>query len=196
MRFLLRIVVALAVILLPGARSAWAHCDHMDGPVVKAAQAALAARDVNLVLIWVQDTDAAETRHAFERTLAVRSLGTDARELADRYFFETVVRLHRAGEGAPYTGLKPAGLDPGPAIAAADRAVASGSLAPVLDVMRPALEHGLQEHFADVVRTKSYPQSDVHAGRAHVKAYVEFLHYVEGLYEATQTTGAGSHSSR
>jgi len=100
----------------------------MDGPVVKAAQRALASADVNPVLIWVQSKDEGEVRDAFAKTIAVRKLNPDAQELADLYFFETVVRIHRAGEGEPYTGLKPAGRDLGPAIPAADKALEDGSV--------------------------------------------------------------------
>lgn len=178
--------VAAGLVLFGAVRAA-AHCDRLDGPVVKAAQAALAARDANLVLIWVGDADEQEVRRAFERTLTVRALGADARELADRFFFETVVRLHRAGEGEPYTGLQPAGIDPGPAIAAADRAVAAASAAPVLELIAPAIERGIREHFAQTAKTKQYARGDLHAGREHVKAYVTFLHYVERLYEAART---------
>lgn len=104
-----------------------AHCDTMDGPVVKAAQEALETGNVNLVLIWVQEKDEAQIKEAFNNTIAVRKLSPEAKELADMYFFETLVRVHRAGEGAPYTGLKPAGLDLGPAIPAADEALKTGS---------------------------------------------------------------------
>src|SRR5688572_7912286 len=100
--------------------SAFAHCDSLDGPVVKAAQKALDTQNVDLVLVWGRPEDESEIRIAFNKTLAVRTLGQMAKELADRYFYETVVRLHRAGEGAPYTGLKPAGRDLGQAIPAAD----------------------------------------------------------------------------
>jgi hypothetical protein len=88
----------------------------LDGPVVKAAQRALDTRNPAFALIWVQATDEPEIRTAFERTLAVRGLSPQAKQLADRFFFETLVRVHRAGEGAPFTGLKPAGRDLGPAI--------------------------------------------------------------------------------
>jgi tetratricopeptide (TPR) repeat protein len=37
-----------------------------------------------------------------------------------------VVRIHRAGEGAPYTGLKPAGLSEGPIIPIAEKAIEIG----------------------------------------------------------------------
>jgi len=110
--------------------AALAHCDMMDGPVVQAAQRALRQTNVHHALVWVQPPDAPEIERAFRHTLAVRTLSPEARELADRYFFETLVRLHRAGEGAPYTGLRPAGAEVDPAVAAADRALASGNLAP------------------------------------------------------------------
>lgn len=49
------------------------------------------------------------------------------RDVADRLFLETVVRLHRAGEVPPFNGLKLAGLDHGPSILAAERAIETGS---------------------------------------------------------------------
>ena len=126
-----KIVTDTAVVLgltlfAPG--NLFAHCDSLDGPVVKAAQQALETRDLSQVLIWVRPEDEPEVRAAFEKTLAVRVLNSQAHLLADRFFFETVVRLHRAGEGASYTGLQPAGRDLGPAIPAADRALDDGSL--------------------------------------------------------------------
>jgi hypothetical protein len=72
---------------------AYAHCDGLDGPVVKAAKAALEHSDVSLVLIWVRQEYEPEVRTAFQRTSAVRGLSPEATELADMYFFETVVRL-------------------------------------------------------------------------------------------------------
>ena len=112
------VVAAIAVIAIGfvAVRAASAHCDGFDGPVVKAAQKALQTADVNQVLIWVQPQDEDEIKTAFEETLAVRQLNPQAQAFADRYFFETLVRIHRAGENAPYTGLKPAGRDLGPAI--------------------------------------------------------------------------------
>ena len=107
---------------------ALAHCDGMDGPVVRAAQEALAKGDVNLVLIWVRKNDEAEIRRAFDRTMTVRKFSRQSGELADTYFFETVVRIHRAGEGAPFTGLKPAGRDLGPAIPTANQALKSADV--------------------------------------------------------------------
>ena len=162
-----------------------AHCDGLDGPVVKAAQRALDTRNVAFALMWVQATDELEIRTAFERTLAVRGLSPQAKELADRFFFETLVRVHRAGEGAPFTGLKPAGRDLGPAIPAADKAIEQGSVESVAKLLTTALQERLREHFNEIVSTGTFQAGDVAAGRAYVKAYVEFIHYVERVYEAS-----------
>jgi hypothetical protein len=46
--------------------------------------------------------------------MAVRKQGNkEAIDIAELWFYETVVRLHRKREGASYTGLKLAGLDRG-----------------------------------------------------------------------------------
>jgi hypothetical protein len=182
---------ALIIMALVAPPTARAHCDGLDGPVVKAAQKALAEGNVNLVLIWVQKSDEAELRRAFEKTLAVRKLSTPARDLADLYFYETLVRIHRAGEGAPYTGLKPAGRDLGPAIPAGDRALETGNIAPVVKLISDGVEHGLHQQFNEAVAKKNYAPNNIEAGRAFVKSYVEYIHYVEGLHAATVSKAHG-----
>jgi hypothetical protein len=92
------------------------HCDTLDGPVVRCCKSALEKGNVNLILPWVPEKAEEELEKAFKKTLLVRKQGKEAAELADYWFFETTVRLHREGEGAPYTGLKPAGLDWGPVV--------------------------------------------------------------------------------
>jgi len=176
----------VSLVLMPGIGSA--HCDGIDGPVVQAARNALDHGDVRLVLVWVQPKDEPEIREAFAKTLVVRNLNSEAKGLADRYFFETLVRVHRAGEGAPYTGLQPAGRDLGPAIPAADKAIAESSIEPLLHLLTDHIQQGLRQRFAEVLHTRDFDKTDVQAGRSHVKAYVEFVHYVEGVYAA----GAGS----
>jgi hypothetical protein len=168
-----------------------AHCDGLDGPVVKAARAALEARNVALVAIWVEPQDEPEIRTALEQTLVVRSLSPQAKELADRFFFETVVRVHRAGEGAPFTGLKPAERDLGPAIPAADKALEERSLEPLLKLLSETMGERLRQHFNEVITARTYDVADVAAGRDYVRAYVEFIHYVERLYETSLTAAHG-----
>ena len=177
--------LSLMVFFIPHKVSA--HCDTMDGPVVKAAQKALETGDVTLVLIWVQKKDEGDLTKDFEKTLPVRKLGPEAKGLADMYFFETLVRIHRAGEGAPYTGLKPAGQDLGPAIPAADKAIATGDPKPLLKLLNDTVHEGLHAHFKEVMAKKNYKQGNVKAGREYVGAYVPYIHYVERIYDAAKT---------
>ncbi len=169
---------------IPTAR---AHCDTMDGPVVLAAQTALEKKDVTPVLKWVKPEAEAGIKAAFSRTLAVRAQGPEARELADQFFFETLVRVHRAGEGAPFTGLKPAGTETGPAIAGADKALDRGSVEDVIKLVTDEVAAGIRRHFAEVREKQAHADHTVAAGRAFVAAYVEYVHYVEGLHQAAQT---------
>ena len=187
--------VTIALLGLMPAR-AIAHCDGVDGPVVKAAQRALETRNPALVLIWVQEKDEREIQVAFEQTLAVRQLSPQAKALADRFFFETLVRVHRAGEGAPFTGLKPAGRDLGPAIPAADEAVRVGSVEPVRQLLTDAMQQRLREEFSQVIAAQTFKTDDLAAGRAYIKAYVEFIHFVERLYDSTMQAPHGHFDER
>lgn len=179
------IVASLAVLLLAMAarpdRLA-AHCDSMDGPVVQAARRALATNTVELVLVWVQPEGADEIRAAFHRTVKVRAAGGEARALADRWFFETLVRVHRMGEGEPYTGLRPAGSDIPEGIVRADHALEAGSVDELADGIASRSAEVLREKFTRVVRLRDYDATDVAAGRAYVRAYTEYMHFVEALH--------------
>jgi uncharacterized protein DUF6448 len=190
-RFIGALGVAALGLLFVGAEYAYAHCDGLDGPVVKAAQKALATNNVNLVLIWVQKENESELKAVFQQTLAVRKLSPESKALADRNLFETLVRLHRAGEDAPYTGLKPAGRDLGPAIPAADRAIESGGTAALEALLIKNMRAGLRDAYGRVRARKNYDVNDVAAGREYVRAYVEYIHFVERLHEATTTPAAG-----
>jgi hypothetical protein len=162
-------------------RAALGHCDTMDGPVVMEARAALEAGDVTPVLKWVAKQHEGEIRALFDKAVAVRAEGAQAKELADTYFFETLVRLHRASEGAPYTGLKPTGqLEP--PVAAADSAIAKGSVDELARKIGRAAEQGVRERFERVIETQKHKDESVEAGREYVEAYVAFVHYVEGLH--------------
>lgn len=182
----------LAGALALAAGPALAHCDGLDGPVVGAAQQALKTQDVNRVLIWVRPQDADEIRATFEQALAVRRLGPQAQALADRHFFETLVRVHRAGENAPYTGLKPAGRDLGPAIPAADKALETGSDGALTQLLTGEIRAELHKHFENVRAKRNFRPDDVTAGREYVEAYVGYVHFVERLYDATHA-GSGGH---
>ncbi len=173
-----------------------AHCDTMDGPVVKAAQGALEKGDVTPVLKWVQPPQETQVREAFQKTLAVRGLGREARDLADKYFFETLVRLHRQGEGEPYTGLKPAGAVE-PVVAASDKALETGSVEELTQQIAQLVAEGIRHRFAETIEKKRHADENVAAGREFVAAYVEFVHYVERLHaDATAPAGHAAQAEK
>jgi len=187
--FTLAASLIAAAFLLPA--PAMAHCDGIDGPVVTTAKRSLEQRNVNLVLPCVRAEDEPSVRHAFEHASAVRELGPEAKQLADNYFYETVVRIHRAAEGAPYTGLKPAGRDLGAAIPAADAALASSSPAMLEKVLVDAVRKGLHEQYHGVHRLARFDANDVAAGRRYVQAYVPYMHYVERVWTAASQEEGG-----
>jgi hypothetical protein len=172
-------IISIVLCFIPDI--AGAHCDTLAGPVVITAKAALEKGDVAPVLKWVKKENEKEILEAFTKTLAVRKQSKEARELADMYFFETLVRIHRAGEGAPYTGLKP-GEAIEPIIAGSDKALESGSLDNLVKDVTDAVAKGIQDKFAHAKETKKHADESVEAGREYVEAYVVFTHYVERLY--------------
>ena len=182
-----RMTILLTAALTAGvlaARPAAAHCDTLDGPVVADARAALAKGEVTPALKWVRPEAEPEIRAAFAHALSVRALSAQAAQLADTYFFETLVRVHRAGEGAPYTGLKPAGGEIEPGIAAADRALETASAEALIKVMTAHVAAGVTDRFARAVAARKHADLAVDAGREFVEAYVDFIHYVERVHTA------------
>lgn len=181
---------ALALTLIPAQLDA--HCDALDGPVAIEARQALAAGEVTPLLKWVGPEDEAEVRTAFQRAQGVRSAGGAAAELADTWFLETLIRLHRAFEGAPYTGLKPAGTTE-PVVTAADQALADGAIDALAQRLSSHLVTGMRERFAAAAKAREHANHSVAAGRKFVAAYVEYVHYVKGIHSAIAGAGGGHH---
>jgi hypothetical protein len=169
------------------------HCDSRDGPVVTAARRALDARDADIALAYVPKRGEAEVREAFDVALRIRDQGPAVREVADLHFFETVVRVHRAGEGAPFTGLKPAGLDHGPVIPLAERAIETGSPDELVELLTARVEQELRARFAHVLELKARADSDLDSNRTYVEAMLDLQVWSHGLYHATWARGAHEH---
>jgi hypothetical protein len=188
------LVSVLAGGLLFGAQNASAHCDALDGPVATAALEALEARNANLVLPYAPASAEAELSAAFEQAVAARASEPAAKAVADRYFVETAVRLHRAGEGAPYTGLQPAGMDFGPAIPAAERAPERGDAKALEARLAEEVRHAIRERLAEATAKRSTSKepemhADVAAARERVSAEFAFIGFAEGLHRATEGAG-------
>ena len=180
------ILAAGISVLLAG--SAFAHCDTTSGPVIPEAKAALEKGDVTPILKWVKQDNEAEIKAAFTKAVAVRAKGPEAKELADQYFLETLVRLHRAGEGAPYTGIKDEPVEP--IVAMADKALADGSADEMIKKISGHMAAAIKEKFTKVVEAQKNKDKSVEAGREFVEAYVIYMHYVEGIHTAIMSAGA------
>ena len=171
------------------------HCDSLDGPVVSAAREALVTEDVDVVLPFVPAEAEDEVRAAFARLLPVRGLGPEAGDVADQLFFETVVRLHRAGEGAPYTGLKAAGLSHGPVLPLAERAVESGSPEALADFLTVMLKDELKHRLEQVVTLSAAKDRSLADARRYVQAMLGFEVYSHHLYLAMRSAPHGEGNS-
>lgn len=183
--------LVMVIAMLAAPKTIQAHCDTLNGPVVQTAREALGKGDVTPVLKWVKPDQEGAIRSAFAQTLAVRRLSKEAAELADMYFFETVVRIHREGEGAPYTGLKPGeAVEPG--IEAADKAVEAGSHEQLIKEINRRITDGIADRFRQVIEAKRHMNDSVEAGREYVEAYVGFIHYYERLFADAQGTAPHS----
>lgn len=186
-KFIAASVVIGGIVMAPV--TAQAHCDTLDGPVAKAAIAALETGNVNAVLAFAPAEAETEITAVFEHARRVRGLDGDVRQLADRYFIETVVRLHRQGENAAYTGLKPAGMDFGPVIPAAEKALDSGKPEELVGLLTSAMQQQVNARFQHGMEARKLPpvaasHEEVAAARERVHAELGFVLYTEGLHQA------------
>jgi hypothetical protein len=163
----------------------------MNGPIIPEARDALERGDVTPVLKWVNSENEAEIRAAFAEAVAVRTQGPEAKDLADRYFLETLVRLHRAGEGAPYTGIKDEPIEP--IVAMADQSIVDGSPDEMIERIGAHLATAVREKFNAVLAAREKKDLSVEAGRDFVEAYVVYTHYLEGIHAAILACGDHHH---
>jgi len=187
----MRIVVRFVLVFfcLIACANVFAHCDSLTGPVVSDARAALESGNIDGVLKWISPSDEATVREAFAQTRAVRQQGNAARDLADRWFFETVVRLHRGMEQEPFAGLRPADWKPDPAIDMADKALVAGDVSDLERAVIAETRKNLRERFERVRQAREHRNESVAAGRAFVSAYLDYMRYVENLQGLGERVG-------
>lgn len=164
------------------------HCDTLNGPVVLAAKKALETKNINYVLIWIPAALEEEAQRAFEKVLVAREKGETAKEVADYWFCETAVRLHRAGEGEGFTGLQPEGKED-PIVKMAENAIEHEDAHEFIDMIEDTFEDTLKKRFEHILHTRNYDPNDVAAGRKYIQAYINFVVFAHHLYEGVK----GSH---
>lgn len=187
-----RSLVAAALISLGIATQVLAHCDSMDGPVIKDAQRALENNDVTPVLKWVSAKDEDAMQELFELTTSIRRESETVQELADNYFFETLVRIHRASEGEGFTGLKPKGSVE-PVIAATDRALGDGDIDQLADKIAAAVRDGIKTRFNEAHKKNLVAEDSVAQGREYVEAYVQLTHFIAAIHHTVSHGASHKH---
>lgn len=169
-----------ALLLTLAAPHAEAHCDAMDGPLIPEAMAALESGDLTPVLKWIPADQEALIATEFDRARRLRDRDAEVREVADRLFLETLLRVHREAEGAPFTGIKPAGsIDP--LYQRADAALDEDSVDALTLQLQAALAGELRSRFETARALRAHADDSVPDGRHYIAAYVEYMHFVEGL---------------
>lgn len=145
---------------------------------------------------FVPEEGEPEVTGAFEKVIKARAQGPEAGEVADRHFFETVVRIHRAGEGAPFTGLKPAGLGHGPVVPVAEKAIEEGSPEDLVMLLTATVDKQVRARFEHVVRLKEEATGKgIKEMREYVEAMLGLEVYSHKLYECALSGphGEGTH---
>ena len=186
------IIFVSALVAALAAGSVFAHCDTANGPVIPEAKAALAAGDATPILKWVMPADEEAVKTPVANAVAFRTQSPEAQELADQYFLETLVRLHRAGEGAPYTGIKDEPVEP--IVALADGALAAGSADEMIGKITGHVGQAVREKFDRALQARKHKDDSVEAGREYVAAYVAYVHFVEGVHAAVMSAGSHAHA--
>ena len=175
----------------------FAHCDTMDGPLIADARKAIAQNNVNYALKWVSAANEKEIKDAFDLMMKVRGFSPEAKELSEKYFFENLVRIHRAGEGVPFTGVKPSGTPLDEKVLAADKSIEAGSLSPLEGMVAKDDMPELTKRFEKVMSLKNFDVNNVEAGREYIEAYVQYFKFAEGEAEghAAEAQECGGHAA-
>jgi len=190
---LIVLTLVLFSILLLSSQKTFAHCDSYDGPVVKEAYYALETNNVELLLKWVTENQEDEIKDLFDKTYQLRTGDKEIYKIVEKYFLETLVRLHRETEGAPYTGLKPAGST-SPIVKMADNSIETNSVDALATKFTAHIEKVVREKYEKVKELSVVKNESVESGRAYVVAYVDYTHTLEGIHGLIEY-GSDKHAS-
>lgn len=160
----------------------FAHCDSYDGPVIKDAERALETNNVNLVLKWISSNQEDEVISLFNKTYSLKDGDGEIYRIVKTYFFETLVRLHRQTEGAPYTGLKPAGNTKN-IIQLSDNAISTGDIDELIEKLDLHINDVLKEKYNRVFELNKIKNNSISNGRLYVEAYVDYTHTIEAIHD-------------
>lgn len=189
--YLGKAAVLLAAMMWVFTVPSFAHCDSYDGPVIQDAYKALDQEDVSYILKWILEDQEAEITSLFGKTVNLKHGDAEVYRIVEKHFLETLVRLHRETEGAPYTGLKPAGST-APIVEMADSSIENQEVQTLLTNLGKHIQKVITEKYDKVAALSKVKDDSVAEGRAYVAAYVDYTHTLEAI-EAVMAHGGGHH---
>ncbi len=166
-----------------------AHCDSYDGPTVKDGLKALETNNPDLVLKWIDKEQEQEIIPLFEKTYSLKDGDPEVYEIVRKHFLETLVRLHRETENAPYTGLKPAGTTK-KIIQMSDQALEEGDAGQLIESLNGHIANVVRGKYEKAARLEKVKNESPEQGRQYVKAYVDYTHTLEAIHDILEG-GAG-----
>lgn len=184
-------ILFVSFFMVFGSLPASAHCDSYDGPTIKDASKALETNNVNLVLKWITSDQEKEIIPLFNKTYALKSGDKEVYDIVEKLFFETLVRLHRETEGAPYTGLKPAGTTK-TIIQLSDQAIEGKDIDELLEKLNNHTGKVIREKYEKVAVLDKVKNDSPEKGREYVKAYVDYTHTLEAIHDIIEQGGGHS----
>lgn len=187
------LLVALVIFfMIFGSLPASAHCDSYDGPTIKDAIKALETNNVNLVLKWIDKEQEPEIISLFNKTYQLKNADKEMYAIVEKHFLETLVRLHRETEGAPYTGLKPA-RSTKKIVQLSDNALANKDIEDLLGKLNNHIGTIIQEKYEKVAVLDKVKNESVEKGREYVAAYVDYTHSIEALHDILENGSGHNH---
>lgn len=184
-------IVLLSALMIFGSLSASAHCDSYDGPTIKDAVKALETNNVNLVLKWITPEQEQVIIPLFNKTYSLKSGDKEVYEIVEKHFFETLVRLHRETEGAPFTGLKPAGTTK-MIVQLSDKALENNNIDAFLVNLNTHIGKVIKEKYEKVAALEKVKNDSPEKGREYVEAYVDYTHTIEAIHDIAEQSGVHS----
>ncbi len=181
-------MILLGMIMFAFSIPTYAHCDSYDGPVIQDALKALNEKDVSYVMKWIDKDQEAEIASLFNKTLGLKNSDLEIYSIVEKHFLETLVRLHRETEGAPFTGLKPAGSTT-PIIQMADQSIENKEVNNLLTNLDKHIQKVITEKYEKVNALSKVKDNSTAEGRAYVEAYVDYTHTLEAIEAALEHGG-------
>lgn len=181
-------MVIVSLFMIFSSLSASAHCDSYDGPTIKDAMKALETNNVNLVLKWINAEQEKEIIPLFNKTYALKSGDREVYAIVEKYFLETLVRLHRETEGAPFTGLKAAGTTE-KIVQLSDQAIADKDIDSLLGRLNNHIGNAIRTKYDKVAALDKVKNDSPAKGREFVEAYVDYTHTLEAIHGIIEQGG-------